>query len=270
MSTPTVASILRTSQAYCAQLSEKQTLEFGIVYSCDRYPRSPEVNQYREIIADNEADLELAWAESAKCFAEHATQGRTWALAVGVPSAAMAKFLTARGFHERMYTAMRLEKWTEFAPQSAIRVVPARAVRSAFREAVKGDPRNGDDESVGVTRPALLNDRLDDPQLDMFVALIDGKPAGHCGLLQVGDIARVIECGAVQGCSASQASETIIALLAHVLRLAQRLTMKTICAQVLTDDRATISHFERAGFVADGEILEYVLPEKGPEKVSPE
>lgn len=258
MSTSTVASILRTSQAYCAQLCEKQTLEFGIVYACDRYPTSPEANQYREIIADNEADLERAWSEAGKCFAEQAAHGCTWATAVGVPPVPMATFLTARGFQERKYTAMRLEKWMEFAPQSAIRVVPARAVRSAFRDAVTGDSRHGDGAGDTPVRPALLNDRLDDPHLDMFVALIDGKPAGHCGLLQVGDIARVIEWGVVQGGSASQASDTTTALHAHVLRLAQRLMMKTICAQVLTDDRATIAQFDRAGFVADGEILEYV------------
>ena len=34
---------------------------------------------------------------------------------------------------------------------------------------------------------------MNDPNFDLFLAMVDGQPAGRCALYQVGDIARVTD-----------------------------------------------------------------------------
>ena len=53
MERSTVGSLLRTTQALCGQLCEKETLTHGIAYTCARYPNLSEVNQFREVVVED-------------------------------------------------------------------------------------------------------------------------------------------------------------------------------------------------------------------------
>ncbi len=251
MASTTVSSILRARQAYCIQICEKQTLEHGIAYYCDRFAPSPEANQFREVITEDPDHFEAAFDEAESWYSQHNLTCLRWAPAAGQPTDLVAGFLEGKGFKARSMTAMALSEWVDLAPDPSVRILPARAMRPALRATFQsGDPDVSDAELAADE----LNERLDDPHLDVSVAMVASAPAGRGGLHEVGDIGRILVPSVPPAFRDSQVARS---LLAHSLALAKRLTMRTICACVDTDDSEGRTLLEEAGFAADGTIVEF-------------
>jgi N-acetylglutamate synthase-like GNAT family acetyltransferase len=265
MQRSSVDSVLRSTQAYCQQLCEKQTLDYGIAYYSVPFADLPEANQFREVWIENPSAIPKAFAEAEAWFADQGLFCYRWVPANGQTSSALSEFLAEHAFCPRVMTVMTLTRWVDAGPVEGVRVLPARAMRAGFREAI----RLTHNELVnGPTDLAIeaLEERLDDPPFDMFVAIVEGQPAGLCALHQVGDIARVTD---LQVAPAFVQHEVDRALLGHVLTLAKRLAMRNIyvaCHQPETP--ATTGRgrsftllqpwLESMGFSADGEITEFI------------
>jgi N-acetylglutamate synthase-like GNAT family acetyltransferase len=125
-------------------------------------------------------------------------------------------------------------------------------MRGAFRDLVGANPQLTARTPSGSFVESY-EERLDDPQLDMFVAMIDQQPAGRCGLYQVGDIARVMDL-VVRSDYENRGVEN--ALTAHALAYAKRIGMRNICLQIDTHD-AQRTWFEHAGFIENGQLVEF-------------
>lgn len=249
----TVNSLLRCTQAYCNQLCDKHTLDYGIVYYSERFPEVPELNQFREVMIADEDDVAAAFAQTATWFTENQIECYRWAPALGKASDALAKLLEERGFDRYTDCAFRLTEWVELEAATDVRVLPARAMRSAYRETMEAvPPRTGASWSSHVAE--ACEERLDDPSLDMFVALVGKQPAGRCALYQVGDLAQVRDVTVLPS-FADRGVER--ALLGHVLALAKRLAMKNVLALAEADDAVRAAWLEHAGFVQDGTIVEF-------------
>ncbi len=253
MERSTVGSLLRSTQAYCAQVCDRQTLTDGIAYYSERFAGLPEANQFREVIIDDPARIPAAYDEAERWFREHGLDCRRWAPADGRASDELSDFLVGHGFRRREYTAMALNRWSAIDVADNVKVLPARAMRAAFHETVQGAALPSPAELREVLIEAY-DERLNDPQYDMFVALVDGQPAGRCVLYQVGDIARIMDLTVLTPFTGHGVEA---ALTAHALALAKRLAMRNICVQVETDDPAQRTWFESAGFVEDGTIVEF-------------
>lgn len=249
----TTGSLLRTAQAFCLQLCDKQTLDLGIAYYCERFSALPEANQFREVIAADPSEVSGAYRQAQEWFSRNNLTCHRWAPADGRANAALDRFLSAKGFAKRTYAAMLLTSWPHPESGGKVNVLPARAMREAFRQTFLAD-----DVPEERQRRELLADafeeRMNDPHLDMFVAIVESKPVGRGGLFQVGDIARVM---VPRVAPAPHKPLVEDSLLAHTLALAKRLTMRRVVTRVGTDDRDRMVRLEEAGFVADGEIVEY-------------
>lgn len=257
--TPTVDSLLRATQAYCTQLCEKETLQFGIAYYCPRFPVAPALNQFREVIVENEEDAPRAIEEAEHFFRQNGLTLRRWAPATGSGSDAVTALLTERGFVLRESQAMGLTEWPDRQPPQNVRVLPARAMRAAFRSIVEADLARIE-APHRQARLEIAEERLDDPHYDAFVAMIDKKPAGAITLYQVGDFARVMDLRIAPPSGSAGANGSIEAsdaLLAHALALAKRLTMRRVLAQVPTADAHALALYQRSGFETDGRIVEF-------------
>ncbi len=253
MERTTVGSLLRSTQAFCIQLCDKHTLDFGIAYHCARFADLPEVNQYREVIATEPAEVAAAFDEAERCFRDEGLSCHSWAPADGQATGALADFLAEHGYARRNFTVLRLAEWVDLAPDESVRVLPARAMRTVFRETYLHAETPAD--LAGRTQLAdAYTERLDDPQFDMFVALVDKQPAGRCALYQVGDIARIMAMSVLPG-MADRGVER--ALLAPLLALAKRLAMRNVCTLIDAGDEAHAVMFREAGFVEDGTIVEF-------------
>ncbi len=261
----TTGSILRATQAFCGQLCEKKTLEYGIAYYSDRFAALPEANQVREVMVEDPDKLPDAFAETEAWFRGQGLVCLRWAPADGHATPQFSAFLQRRNFRKRTFAAMRLTRWPEVQKAGAVRILPARAVRKALRQTFIQAA-----STVSLTMREALADaceeRLDDPQFDLFVALLEGQAAGRCALFQVGDIARVMAHEILPGFDESAVDR---ALLNHVLGLAKRLGMHSIVAQVDNVDAAQLAKFEQAGFVVDGSIIEFEPEDTSPEAPEP-
>ena len=256
----TTGSILRSTQAFCSQLCEKKTLEYGIAYYCERFAALPEANQFREVIAEDPEKLADAFAEAQAWFRGQGLACLRWAPADGHATPQVSAFLERRKFRARTFTAMRLARWPEIEEVTAVRILHARAARKALRQTFMQAASPASPTMREVLADAY-EERLDDPQFDLFVALVDGQAVGRCALFQVGDIARVMEHEMLPGFDESGADR---ALLNHVLGLAKRLGMHNIVAQADNADTAKLTKFEQAGFVVDGTIIEFELEDTSP------
>lgn len=251
-----VSSLLRSTQAFCLQLCEKETLDYGIAYFSPEFSALPEANQFREVWIEDATEIPVAFEQVEHWFAHQNLFCHRWAPAQGKGSPQLDGFLDARGFTKRVYRSMVLREWVEIEPLSRVRVLPARAMRAAFRETYAQD-----EALPGASMRKLLADayerRLDDPQFDMFIATIDGKPAGRAALYQVGDLARVVDLAVLKAFESQHVED---ALLAHLIAMAKRLQFRHVLAQICQEDKARYSWLRRVGFVVDGEIVEFERP----------
>ncbi len=255
MERTTVGSLLRTTQALCLQIGQKQTLDYGIAYYSERFADLSDANQFREVLIDDPARIPDAFAQAQAWFAERRLTCHRWAPAIGEAVEPLAEFLAAHGYLPRTSLAMALTEWPEIEMPSDVRVAPARALREVLRRSYLDD----DTPPAAAARTLLAescNERMDDPRMDMFIATIGRRPAGRVGLFQVGDLARIVELGVMPAFMDRGVEK---ALLAHVLSLARRLTLPTILAQVAEEATQHVRWMEEAGFVEDGRIVEFEL-----------
>jgi len=251
----TVASILRAEQAYGLQLCEKETLDYGIVYTRDRFHDLPEFCQFREVVIENPSDLEKAFERTEQWFRERGIVCLRWVPADGAGSAELTDFLTQKGFRRSVWIALVLPDWPDLQPPEDVRVLPARAMRAAFRQAVVGMlPEDQRESSLAELTVEAFEDRLDDPSYDACVALAENRPAGWYALHQVGDIARIATISVLPG---HEDQRVEVAMLHHGLTLAHRLVPRVVCATVDENDVWRRGWLERAGFVPDGEITHF-------------
>ena len=253
MERTTVGSLLRSTQAFCSELCEKETLDYGIAYYNPRFAALPEANQFREVLIEDPARIPEAFQQTEAWFRKRGLFCHRWCPAGGGETTELGEFLGEQGLHRRKHIAMALDRWVDQKAPERVRILPARAMRAAYRETFSHSDALGSPAIRELLADASL-ERLDDPQLDMVVALWDKEPVGRCGLYQVGDIARVMGLSVLPA-SAGRGIER--ALLAHVLAFAKRLTMRTVLVQIDETDRAGRTILEEAGFVCDGDIVEF-------------
>ncbi len=258
MQRSTVGSLLRSTQAFCGQLCEKETLEYGIAFYCPRYPDLVEANQFREVMMPNSAPLARAFEQCEAWFAERNLRCRRWAPAGGTAAPELRGFLLEHGFQTREWTALAAVRWVDLRAGGDVRILPARALRAAYRDTFLQATSPASEHERVVLADAYA-ERLDDPPFDMFVALCEGRPAGRCALYQVGDIARVMDLTVLDAFEGRGVETT---LLAHVLALAKRLAMRNICAQVESGEAHQLAWFTAAGFEPDGAISEFERPKQ--------
>lgn len=249
MAGSTVGSLLRTEQAFCSQLCDKQVLQFGIAYYSDRFVDLPETNQYREVTLDSPSQVERAFSEAEAWFSQRNLCFHRWASADGAADDSVAEFLAEKGFQKRTYHAMALAERVSFEPFDNVRVLHARAVRDALRQTFF-QPSDAPSSPQSLHADACM-ERLDDPQFDMYVALVDKVPAGRCALYQVGDIARVMDLTVLPAFTGQGVDR---ALTKHVLTQAHRLAIRNVCVQVDCTQADRADWFRRAGFVVDSVI----------------
>jgi hypothetical protein len=130
-----------------------------------------------------------AFDEVEALYRSRGLQCYRWVPAAGEPTEPIETFLTGRNFHPARELAMILTSEVQIPIRDDIRIAPARAMRKALREIKLSDTR------YEVSKRPMLadakNERLDDPQYDMFVATVNGTPAATGTLFQVGDIGSI-------------------------------------------------------------------------------
>lgn len=239
MERTTVSAYLRTTQAWCLQLCEKETLDHGIAYVSLRHATLPEACHLREVVIEDETAIAPAFEQTERWFRERKVHCLRWAPVETQGLEGLRRVLEANGFHVKKYTVLALSRWEAPTGNGDTRILPARAMRSAFLSTF-----------TVPAEAAAFGERLDDPHLDMFVAVGPAGAVGRCGLFQVGDIARVVE---------PVAADPFVerTLVAAALTLAKRLAHKTVLVQCASDNQAALARYTGYGFSPAGEFTEF-------------
>jgi ribosomal protein S18 acetylase RimI-like enzyme len=247
-----VTAVRRSERALVEQLSEWESLEFGVAHVSSKYPTLARANQLREVwLADLNGEAVFAKAEAY--YSQRDLVCRAWVPASGQPIEPIDRMLDVRSWTRVQKVAMGLVNWRGMtsAANEAIRILPARAMPKAHRQtyADAGDNR-GLMAQVGA-------DRLNDSNHDIFVATINNVAAGRIGYLQVGDIARMHDLYVAPPFRGRGIGH---ALMSHFMQLARRLLPKSIVAAVPQQDVGAIAFVEACGFATSGMLTEYHRP----------
>ncbi len=244
------AVLRRAHQAWYGQITEQHTLDCGVALTCPAYPTLPDGNQIREVVLGASQTAESALDEVETFYAEQGLTCFAWTPAAEPPAEPLAELLTSRGFVRKTTRALLLTRWPDLQADPNVRILPARAMRDAFRTVYAQAVADAGPETAA--RVDAMVDRIDDPHLDMAVALVDGEPAGLMDLFQVGDIGFIKMAFTAEPHRRRGVATT---LLAHTLDLAQRLALPRIGTQA--EDDATLAFFSAAGFDVGAEVISF-------------
>ncbi|MCP4594208.1 MAG: GNAT family N-acetyltransferase [bacterium] len=252
-----LGAVSRTNEAYVQQVARADLLEWGTAYSSAEFAGLPESNQLCAFTVANDDEVRRAYPEVEAHFAARGTKCLRWSAAPDRPSESMGQFLFEKGYQRRRALACGLADWPVLSARPEVKVLPARATRALYEQTFFNPAATCTSEHMALAAAAGL-ERLDDARYDASVALLDGKPVGRGALLHHGDIGRVIDLYV----SVEHRRRGIgTAILLHLLSIARRTMARTICLEVDADDPPARRWVERAGFVADGETVQYWHPD---------
>jgi GNAT superfamily N-acetyltransferase len=247
-----LSAIHRSNQLYYKQVSECATLSCGVAHYSLKYPEIGAANQLREMIIPPGGSVAAAFDEAERFYADKGLRCHRCVPAMGQPSEPIEAFLVSRGWQTVRKNVMVLVRQEEFPPRADVRILPARAMRKAYRQIILADPIHPDGQREMYADVAA--DQLDDPQYDMYVAMVDGRPAGHGALFQVGDIGRIDNVFVLE---AFRGQGVGMALMAHLLALSRRLAMRITCLQVDEGNAAALALYAQFGFEPAGHYDEF-------------
>lgn len=251
---PTVrGAILRSNQAYLELLGPKTTLQWGIAFCCEAFPRLAAGNQFREVWVESPEEAARAIEAAKSFFAEQGVTCSRWALAEAQKPEPLHDALLAAGFEREESLAMALTAWPERRLEHHLRILPARPMRAAYEEAWREVAKSEQPDQREVTVEAAL-ERLDDHRIDAFVAMAGDKPAGICAMFQVGDVGRIMDIHVLRE---HQRARVGGALLDHMVQIARRLLHRVVCVQIAEDNDGGIAFLSKSGFVECGRLIEY-------------
>jgi GNAT superfamily N-acetyltransferase len=249
-----VSAVRRAEQAYCEQVTQAETLDFGVAFTSGAFPHSADGNQFREVqlggtpIAEAFEAVERYYAQrNLTCF--------RWVPAMNEPLDAYDAFLPSRGFIRRDRLALVMADWPATAPPDpAVRIIPARAMRRAYRATFldPGDSRWSEESKGRMADEA--EERMNDANYDVFVAMLGDRPAGRVGYHEVGDIAALRDLYVVQAVRRAGVGR---ALTMHVVMLAKRLSPRLLVTSLADDEPPGSRYVGRIGFVPVGRMAEF-------------
>lgn len=222
---PDVLSAFRRSeQAFHAQLAAPQAIAAGMAFCAEAFPHLPDANQIRDVLLFD-VPMADAYADVEAHFAARQRRCLRWTLSSEQAVEPVATHLAALGWRRREQAVFGLSQWPSLdelrtSYETDLRILPARAMRKAHRQTWLDDVAAATDAGLRAELADAANERLDDANLDGFVAMMGGAAAGRVGLLEIGDICRIQDLYVHPG---RRRQGVATALMRHALQLAYRL-----------------------------------------------
>ena len=238
----------RTEQVWWEQICAWESLEYGVAFTCARYPTLAKAQQLRDVwLAD--VDGPDAFERAEAWFAERGLTCGLWSPASGQPVEPVAEIMGARGWRAESLVVLRYAANDTPAPPEpgTERILPARAMRRAYRTFL---------ESLHAGDSAACDaafDRLDDASYEVLLAVQDGEAVARIGYHEVGEFARLRDFSFISGKESDAARG---ALMAHFLLRARR--MIVACAPVDAADE--IAYLQNCGFTEAGRLPQFTRP----------
>jgi GNAT superfamily N-acetyltransferase len=253
---------VRTSnEAYYRQVCLEETLDNAVAHSSEEHPALAECNFVSDVLIEElQAEPEAVLRGVQAFFAERGTACHRWIPALQQRVETLETLLVPQGYVREQTVALLRPPGPPAEANPRVSMLPARAMRRActavLEERFAGEIR---DEQVEVHLQ-----RLNDPQYDALVAMLEDRPAGFIAVHQVGEIGRIRDLHVMP---AQRRTGVATAMLNYAIATAQRWLLRPICAQVSAEDAAGRALFTGLGFEAAGTLVRYRLADSPVEMV---
>ncbi len=254
MSSKDVLSAARRSeQVWWEQICEWESLDYGVAYTCERYPSLTDAQQLRDVwLADIDGCVAFDRAESY--YSERNLTCCVWTPASGQEEAPVSAIMAEKGWRREDLVVLGLEQLDQGPTNLTlgdVRVLPARPMRRSYRTFL---------ESIHAGDESACNaafDRLDDASYEVLLAVRDGEAVGRIGYHDVGDVGRIREFSIS---SDDGIDDLRRLLLAHFLLRARRLSPRVIVACCLDTNPSEITFLNDCGFIEAGRLVRFRRP----------
>lgn len=244
------SAVRRSNQVYYEQVAGRETIACGYAYYSSDYPRVAACNFLGEVLLDDDTPNPSALVD--EFYADRGLECHRWAPAAGQSPEQVERLLAPDVFERRESIALLFPPNADYRLDARVRVLGARAMRRAYT-AIVGQ-RSAAQPDLADDLTAVQLERLNDPQYDGFVALLDDEPVGICSVFQVGEIGRICDVFVVEKLRRRGVGA---AMVSYAVMTARRWSLRPICAEVPADDEPARALFRKLGFEEGGVIVSF-------------
>jgi hypothetical protein len=248
-----ITAARRSEQAWWEQICTWESLEYGVAFTCERYPTLAAAQQLRDVWLAEATGAE-AFDRAEAYFTERGLTCGLWSPASGQTIEPVAAIMNEKGWQRESLAVLG---WTdsEKSPSETehddVRILPARAMRRAYRSFLES-LHTGDESACDAAF-----DRLDDASYEVLLAVRDGAAIARIGYHEVGEFARLQEFSCL---SAGDDDAIRRVLVAHFLLRAKRMLPRAVVACVPESSTDEISFLQTCGFVVAGQLEQFRRP----------
>ena len=249
-----LSAVRRTEQVYWEQICEWESLEYGVAFSCPRYPDLAGAQQLRDVWLA-ELDGPAAFDRAEQYYADRNLTCAVWSPASGQATEPVEAVMNVKGWRREDIVALSLadiDKGPGELELEGHRVLPARAMRRAYLAYLESRHPGRQQECDAAF------DRLDDANYELLLAVRSGDVVGAIAYHEVGEVARLREFS-----RSSDADESAVRrlLMAHFLLRARRLSPRAVVAGCSESAPQEIQFLEECGFAQAGKLPQFHRPE---------
>jgi GNAT superfamily N-acetyltransferase len=247
----------QTQVQWTRHTSEETQLDCGTAMHNAELPHVFAANRVLEAALPPGVSPEVAFDEAESHFRSLSCTCSQWVMN---PSASreqkgpLVEHLLSNGFAARTDDIMHLahlpNRAIEGTSVSGLTIIPARASFKHARALI--DEWSRPSNTPGLTDARMMH--LDDPHYDALLALRDGAPAAHVGVLAMGEVG-VIKQLYVSEAFRGQGIATV--MMSRALEICARSLFKQILLAVAPANARAIAVYRKFGFAKVGDVVEY-------------
>ena len=245
----------QTENRWCQHLGEEEQLDVGMAYTNPELPRVYDANKITDVALPEEMSAEEAVGQVLAHFAERKVTCYSWTMNPSVPEGRtkpIADVLVARNHRAESTSLMVLDRIPPLrVPEvEGLKIIPARASFKHARALFEENAARWDEPQVAEAN--MLH--LDDPHWDALLALKDGQPVAHVGVLAVGVVGRIDNVYV----AASQRGKGLgLLMMARALEICARSVFKHVMLTVGSTNDAAVALYTKVGFRKVADITAY-------------
>ena len=256
-STDLIRLFYKTEGLWAEHVGEVEQLEMGTAYVNAALNEVHEANLIRDVSVPEGSSPAQVFEEVEEYYRSKNSLCYYWSFNPMTPAEAarpMVELLLSRGYQAMSSDIMALGQIGTIAVPEivGVKIIPARA---SFRHT-----RQLFEESAAEKTPQLAEANmmhLDDPHWDSLLAIKDGEPLAHMGVLAVGEIGRI---ESVYVARAHRGKGLATLMMARVLEICARSLFKHVMLSVLPGNAVAIALYQKFGFRRIGQITNYLRP----------
>jgi ribosomal protein S18 acetylase RimI-like enzyme len=248
----------QTENRWCQHLGEEEQLDVGTAYVNPQLPGVYDANKITDVSLPEGMTPEEAWEQVRAHFANRKVECHSWTTNPSIPESQtkpLADLLVARGCRAQSAELMVLDRIPPVrVPDIAgLKIIPARASFKHARMLFEENAGRWDEPQVAEAN--MLH--LDDPHWDALLALRDGQPVAHVGVLAVGEVGRIDNVYVAQS---HRRQGLGLLMMSRALEICARSVFKHVMLMVGSTNAPAIALYKKIGFRKVADITAYFAP----------